>query len=334
MSHTFYLKDRLPFNIMTDKIKEVLPEHYATSYPNLVEFFETYYNWMERDENNDTEGFSYIIQGLYQLRDLSSTTLVNLDRIIAEYTANNLGASFFKNARDVTKLISAFYRLKGSQLSAESFFRALYNENVTVVYPKNNMFILNQEASKIGANSLKYLQDDKRYQIHSILIQSGISLDRWQELFKLFVHPAGYYLAGDIIVEGVSNLNLGVMPDWVQDSAAGNIIFEMAAPLTISAPFQPLTLILADDPDSDLYAERVGARRYTLQAASVFTLGQFDDQYNNFLDFIDENGPTFDQDSDGIIKSVDFSNAFETMDAAVFDYWDSANNTFQYQDSA
>lgn len=333
MSHTFYLKDRLPFNIATDKIKEILPEHYPTAYPNLVEFFDLYYQWMERDEYSDTQGFSYIIQGLYQLRDLSSTTLVNLDRIIAEYSFNNLGTSFFQNARDITKLISTFYRLKGSQLSAEGFFRALYNENVTVVYPKNNMFILNQAASKIGTNSLKYLQDDKRYQIHSILIQSGISLDRWQELFKLFVHPAGYYLAGDIIIEGVSDLNLGVMPDWIQDSAAGNVIFEMAAPLTISAPYEPLTLIVADDLDSDLYAERINPLRKLSTLASV-TLSFFDDQYNSMIEYLDENGPRFDQDSDGVIVAVDFSNTLETMDQSNYDYWDSVNNTFQYLDSA
>jgi len=58
------------------------------------------------------------------------------------------------------------------------------------------------------------------------------------------------------------------------------------------------------------------------------------DQYNKFIEYADENSPTFDQDSDGIIRAVDFTNTVETMDQSIFDYWDSANNTYQYPDSA
>ena len=63
-----------------------------------------------------------------------------------------------------------------------------------------------------------------------------------------------------------------------------------------------------------------------------------DDMYKNISSYGDMNGPTFDEDSDGTITNIDnamdFSNTLETMDGSIFDYWDSDNNVFQYQDSA
>ena len=188
------------------------------------------------------------------------------------------------------------------------------------------MFIVNE--SKLGPDSLKYIQNDERYQIHSILIKSGVPISRWETLYKKFVHPAGWYLAGDVFVEGIVNLGFGSMPISIADSNAGLITIENNVAVA-SVTFEPLTLVIGDDADSDLYSERFNPYR-TLGSFSG-TLAQFDDQYNSFIEFQDENGPRFDQDSDGVIVSVDFSNSAETMDQSNFDYLDS-NNTFQYID--
>jgi hypothetical protein len=42
MSHTVDSLNRVPSNFITSKVKEILPEHFATDYPNLVEFLESY----------------------------------------------------------------------------------------------------------------------------------------------------------------------------------------------------------------------------------------------------------------------------------------------------
>lgn len=327
MSHNVGYLNRIPANFISSKVKEVLPEHFATDYPNLVEFLEAYYDYL----NADDAGFSYFISSLYQARDLNTTLLAQLDNIFNEIGVGLNTSDFKINPRLVAKLFADFYREKGSANSARLFFRGFYDEEIEIEYPKNNMFIINE--SRLGFDSLKYIQDDKRYQIHSILIKSGVSISRWETLFKRFVHPTGWYLAGDIFVEGIVDLGLVNMPISIQDSNAGIFTFENSVSVA-SLSFQPLTLIIADDADSDLYAERINPYRNIGSMGSTITLAQFDDQYNNFIDFADENSPTFDQDSDGIIKSVDFSNSVETMDQSVFDRWDSANNTFQYLDSA
>ena len=197
---------------------------------------------MEKDD----EGYSYFIQGLYQARDLSTTQLSSLDNIFKEIGNNSQSADFFADPRFIAKVIASFYKAKGSKISAEGFFRAFFGEEASIVYPKNNMFIVND--SRLGTDSLKYIQDDKRYQIHSILIQSGIPLAKWKDLFKLFVHPAGWYLAGDVVIEGIYNLSASSMPIALLDSAAGTAIFEETAFATLTQN-QSITGIIIDDND-------------------------------------------------------------------------------------
>lgn len=326
MSHTLEHLDRVPSNFISSKVKEVLPEHFATDYPNLVEFLDEYYNYMEEDD----AGFSYFISSLYQARDLNTTLLTQLDNIFDEVGLGTSYEDFDINPRLVAKLFADFYREKGTANSAKLFFRAFFNQEIEIEYPKNNMFIVNE--SRLGPDSLRYIQNAERYQIHSILIKSGVPISRWETLYKRFVHPGGWYLAGDVFVEGIVNLGLGTMPVSIADSNAGIITIENNVAVA-AVTFEPLTLIIADDTDSDLYAERINPYR-DLSTLSSVSIEFANDQYNSFIEFQDENGPRFDQDSDGVIVVVDLSNTIETMDQSNFDYWDSANNTFQYQDSA
>ena len=325
MSHRYDYKSRLPLNLISDKTIEVLPEHYATEYPNLVKFLDIYNEYLEKDD----EGFSYLIQGLYQVRDLNSTQLSSLDNIFKEIGNNSSTADYFADPRFVAKVIASFYSAKGSKISAEGFFRAFFGEEANIVYPKRDMFIINE--SRLGPDSVKYIQDAERYQIHSILIQSGIPLSKWKELFKVFVHPAGWYLSGDVAIESVINLGLGTMPLAIQDSAAGLIILEDMASFNFNT-IGSVTAIINDDTDSDLYAERLSTRR-PLSLVETIQLSVLNQQYNSLIELFDENSPKFDGDS-GSGAFMDLSNAIETMDQNIFDYWDSDQNVFQYQDSA
>lgn len=327
MTNVFDYKKRLPANFITDKVEDLLPEYFPTEYPNIVSFLKKYYDYMEKDH----EGFSYVIQTLYQARSISDNTLAELNNVLFEIGNGTQGGDFFADSRNVARLFSTFYRLKGSKLSAESFFRSFYGEEVEVVFPKNNMFIVNE--SRIGSESLRFIQDDKRYQIHSVLIRSGVALRTWQALYKTFVHPAGFYLAGDTIIEQAVTFT-GGLPDIIPDSAAGVTIYEAVA-AALTEPLTSLSRIRIDDGDADLFSERMNIEKEKLSYWSSYTLGFMASQYGTIIEAIDMNGPTFDEDSDGISRgAVGFSSTAETMDQSIFDYWDSDNNTFHYQDSA
>ena len=326
MSNRYDYKARLPLNIISDKTKEVLPEYFVTEYPDLVKFLDIYYEFMEKDD----EGFSYIIQGLYQVKDIDSVQLAQLDSIFREIGNNRQSADFFANPRFVAKVIASFYKAKGSKISAEGFFKAFFGEEANIIYPKRDIFIVNESA--IGPDSVKYIQDAQRYQIHSILIQSGLPVSKWRDLFKLFVHPAGWYLSGDVAVESTIQLGLGVMPEVLLDSAAGLSTFEETANVNFGV-HNYISRIVIDDTDTDLFAERISLTRIVDTFLNV-ELSVLNNEYNTLIEMIDENSPTFDNEDAGGKVSVTMSNAIETMDQSIYDYWDSDAIVFQYQDSA
>ena len=67
----------------------------------------------------------------------------------------------------------------------------------------------------MGLSHSKYIQDDKKYQIFSILLKTGMSLSDYEALYKKLVHPAGFYLAAEVETQGIADINLraGVTTD-------------------------------------------------------------------------------------------------------------------------
>lgn len=86
-----------------------------------------------------------------------------------------------------------------------------------VVYTKENVFIVGNrddiEASKIGPESQRYLTDDKLYQEFAVLIKADQPISSWLEEYKLFVHPAGMYVGGEVQIVSDNTDNNIIMPD-------------------------------------------------------------------------------------------------------------------------
>ena len=55
---------RRDINLTESKVREVLPSHYLSEYPDLVKFLEYYYDWMDSDA---THGFDRNIHGTQKL---------------------------------------------------------------------------------------------------------------------------------------------------------------------------------------------------------------------------------------------------------------------------
>ena len=196
------------------KVNEALPDFFDEEYPLFIKFLETYYDYMDGDAAGS---FSRLIRDLFHARDISSLTSTPdepnefLDLLFGEITDGLSSDSFYANPRLMARLIADFYRSKGTQISTEQFFKAFFNEEVEVTYPKKDIFILNDKigGSLIGPESLHYIQDDKRYQIFSVLLKTGLSFSDYEELYKKMVHPAGFYLAADVSLQSVSEIGLG-----------------------------------------------------------------------------------------------------------------------------
>lgn len=194
---------RLTTKFHQSLVSHILPEFYAQEYPALISFLETYYKYT--DEQG--ESFDDTIRNLFDVRDISSTTLEHLDYILYEIGDGLDHTQFAANPRLMSKLISALYRAKGTQISVEQFFKSFYNENIEVIYPKTSIFTLNGP-SLIGPQHLHFIQDDKRYQIFSVVLKTGLSLFDYESLYKKFVHPAGWHLSVDVVTQSNASINL------------------------------------------------------------------------------------------------------------------------------
>ena len=333
--------NRTNLNLRSYSIKEVLPQYYASAYPNLITFLEGYYDYMDSDGTIDA------LQDLYSLYDLEATDLKYIEQIFASI-ADGANSTYFGEPREVLRNFANFYRVKGTKYSAEGFFRAFYGLDVEIEYPKNNLFIVSE--SKIGTESLRYIQNGALYQIFSVLIKSSIPLSTWRVLYKKFVHPAGFYLGGEVVLELPStNSQFLVMPLSI-DEAPPPLAVEGVANYTIPNGLVETLGILPDDGDSDTVVERIDldsrVRDYKDMRAEIFAASYgkveetmninsptFDDSAKDFAPFYSsgEAGPSTDQ------HGVRMSNTAERMDQAIWFYDSAAGNprymTIGYVDS-
>ena len=210
MHNKFIDKKRRFINFRDAQVDHILPEHFAASYPKFISLLEEYYDF--QDQNNSTE----LLNHLFAARDINETDITLLNFIEDELL---LGESYFEGFtggganRDIELRAAAnfsniLFRSKGSKFAIEWFFRSFYGEQVDVLYPKENVFQLGIEDSLLGPDSLKYLTDDKLYQTFALLIRVGIPISKWREVFKLFAHPAGMYLGGEVLLVDEVDTNI------------------------------------------------------------------------------------------------------------------------------
>ena len=300
-------------------VKGVLPEFYQTEYPRLVEFLEKYY---EYQEEQGLATFSEQIYDLFNARDISHVNLINLDTLISEISDGLTRESFHpqQDARLMTRLLADFYRSKGTVLSVNEFFKAFFDEDVEVVYPKNNIFILNDRPgnSLIGPASLKYIQDDKKYQIFSILLKTGMSLNDYESFYKKMVHPAGWYLSAEVqtLSEAQVYLKAGETTDPLETPNYAIEIQTTPTHVDLRPTYSLLVMEENDPVDARTQTQKDAGEGIlissleTLEKYDGITLQQIVDDFNDSIaEWVGVKPPTLD---DG---GLDASQDYETMDA-------------------
>ena len=323
MSNIQYHYNRRPRNFLHRKVREALPEFFTQDYPKLVTFLEKYYDYLDSD---GASSFDNKLRKIYQTRDTQETTSDLLKFLIEEIAGGNTGGNFI-DPNFYAQRIHELHRTKGSRFSIEEFFRAFFQQNVEVEYPKKDIFTLGADSagplSKIGAESNKFIRNDALYQVFSILIKTPISQSTWIELYKKFVHPAGFYIAGQVVtdVEAIGTLSA---PLAILDSA-GRVVEGVGTEVAI-APFTQLTGLL-DSADGTVF--RVGLDQ-KISVYQSLTVAQLQGFYRNVEEIVTPNSFTFDdsglgKDFVGALgdspdaAAPDFSLTFETMDNAQFD---------------
>jgi hypothetical protein len=120
--------------ILTSSIvRQQLPDFIRSEYPIFVTFLEKYYEWMELSGNASAES-----DKLSVINDVDVTPSYYLEQIKKEFLP------FFPDithldSRKFIKLISNFYSAKGTPDSVKFLFKALYNEDIDIFYPKDDI---------------------------------------------------------------------------------------------------------------------------------------------------------------------------------------------------
>lgn len=191
-------EDRNHISLKADYVREVLPSYFVSEYPTLITFLEHYYDALDSDGE-----FGKEIKDLIDIRDIGSTELKYLDSLFEEIGLG-LSKDFVTNPREILKNLAKFFRVKGSLYSLEGFFRGIFDTYGEIEYPKDKIFVLGEPESILGPNSTRLIQDGKLYQVLSHLVKTTLPLNDWEQLYRKFVHPVGFYLYCEAQLVGVS----------------------------------------------------------------------------------------------------------------------------------
>ena len=249
--------DRLEISFHKNLVKEVLPEYFTSDYPNLITFLESYYDFLDSGDN-----FGALINDLYTIRDIEAASLKQLDNMFREF-AMGMSQSFFKNPREILRNFARFYRVKGTKYSSEGFFRGFFNEDVEVVFPKRDIFHLNDSAHVLSAEeeSTSVLQDGGAFQILSIMLKVPLAFERYKDLYKKFVHPAGFFLSSEVLMQPQNEDAISAL-SAIFDSQKGAVNF----PLLVFD--DTISVVASSVPDTTIL-DTMGATSYIMTGDSA-----------------------------------------------------------------
>lgn len=220
---------------------EMFPHNLRDEVQPLVEFLRQYYI---SENATDLSGISKIFNTLYEKRDVDLIDVEDLRSMelwFREFSRTlNSSKSLKIDPRTFLKYARKLYQEKGSENGIQSFFRLLYNADIDVYLPWEDVLIasdgkwddtnrgriaLDEYSSELKGFTLGkgeftindgflsdriYLQDSFYYQQYSYDIRSEIPEQEWISLFKILLHPAGFIVFSTMILAIFSNT--GKMP--------------------------------------------------------------------------------------------------------------------------
>ena len=318
MTIDYHSKRRLK-NFNVRKVREALPEYHTSEFPTLVTFLEKYYDFL--DSSGGTHAFGDDNRSIFATKDIRETPQDRLDNLITEISGGLKSGDIFSDARYAATRLAELTKLKGSRFGMEEFFRLFFQQKAEVEYGKESIFTIGDSASQIGVESLKFIQNNELFQTFGLLIKTGISVNNWNELYKKYAHPAGFFYAGQVISDAEA-VNPITAPLSIEDSADTTIISQAVNPI-LTLFTQPTTLVESDG----ILVRQSNFNEQLSDYDSSISLDTLDKTYHTITQLITPNSFTFDdssiRDSDEN-ASPNFSLILETMDNDLFTTSDSS----------
>jgi hypothetical protein len=188
--------------------------------------------------------------------------------------------------------------------------------------------------SKIGAQSARYLTDNKLYQTFAVEIRSELSVEQWRDAYKLMAHPAGMYLGGLTQIVGNASLDqlqydpgVAIKPPIVLEGegAFAPLAFEQNTALFDFS----LSARLGEDSaggrallfrtNMGNAADAIDKGGNDLNDVQDLTVENLNNLYSSLGEYLTPDSPTLDDDSDGSTTFSGFDiSSTETIDQEQF----------------
>jgi hypothetical protein len=120
-------------NKLSHLIAGQLPEYIRNEYPVFVRFLKAYYEFLE-----ETEGANDLLLNASSWTDIDQTLDDFVTQLRYQY-AWDIPPSVLLEQRRLIKYIGQYYEAKGSENATELFFRFMFNDKASVVYPGDNV---------------------------------------------------------------------------------------------------------------------------------------------------------------------------------------------------
>jgi hypothetical protein len=122
-------------NIEHSKVEQLIPQQLLGDAQQLVEFLKEYYNFLNADGNP-----SDIINNMLQNKDLDLLVDSFID-LVRKEIGEGLSRNLVANKINVYKNIIQLYQAKGSIASFKLLFRILFNTEIDIGLPKEQIFV-------------------------------------------------------------------------------------------------------------------------------------------------------------------------------------------------
>lgn len=193
-----------PRNLESRKVSQLVPDNLRAPAENLIEFIQSYYDWMNSSGLPSRE-----VNSITANHDIDRVSLTYLDAIQSEI-AKSVPNSKVLDRVSLYKKIVKYYSTRGSGDSVMVFFRIFFDEMVEIFYPKDYLFstssgdwnesIQRYDDRKGFSSDYMKLRDGYYWQEFSYDIRSSLNIEEWQNEFMKMVHPAGLKLFASLIL--------------------------------------------------------------------------------------------------------------------------------------
>jgi hypothetical protein len=119
--------------LVSPLIRNQLPEFVREEHSNFILFIEKYYEWLEQSGS-----LFYEIESFDKSKDVDLATDYYLE-LIKQELAPYFPEEILVEKSTFIKLLNQFYNAKGTPNSLKFLFRVLYNENIEIYYPKEDI---------------------------------------------------------------------------------------------------------------------------------------------------------------------------------------------------